>query len=157
MAFRSLSDIVSHFFGSMYPRQIYFTGSSRFDGTICSLYHMVVRRSPKSTNGDSKNSIHGLTAIKPAAALFLICSALIKLCRIKRKIKGGPQERTTTPRILSLALVRTGNAELDHPRLQSCPFHAEPGSRSRRAADYPTITNVINKVTNGNDHAILVP
>ena len=57
----------------------------------CSLYHMVVRRSPKSTNGDSKNSIHGLTAINPAAALFLICSTLIKLCRIKRKIKGGSE------------------------------------------------------------------
>jgi hypothetical protein len=33
MAFRSLSDIVSHFFSSMYPRQMYFI-SPRLDDVI---------------------------------------------------------------------------------------------------------------------------
>ena len=51
--FRSLSDIASHFFGSIYPypRQMYFMGSSRFDGLIGeSLSTPYSRsRSPKST------------------------------------------------------------------------------------------------------------
>src|SRR5215831_1128093 len=51
--FRSLSDIASHFFGSIYPypRQMYFMGSSRFDGLIGESLSTPYRRSrsPKST------------------------------------------------------------------------------------------------------------
>jgi hypothetical protein len=115
---------------------MYFTGSSRFDDVIRGLLSTPCSRSgePKIDKQDSKNCVRGLSpAIQPAAAPFVnFLGPPIKLCRIKGKIKGGRGVRTT-----SLALVRTGNAELDHPRLKSCPFHAKPGGRTRGAADYP--------------------
>ena len=94
----------------------------------------------------------------------MIFSALIKLCRIKGEIKGGcepfflPDQQKIQiyqgkpavrdfkksghhyglQRTLILySLVRTRNAEFNHPRLQSRPFHAEPGCRTRGPTDDP--------------------
>src|SRR5262245_20820100 len=91
MALRSLSDIVSHFFGSMYPRQMYFTGSSHFDRiTIRGLFSLPYSRSAevKIDKGDSECARRFPTS-KPATLLFCHFTAIIKLCRIKGKIKGG--------------------------------------------------------------------
>jgi hypothetical protein len=91
MAFRSLSDMVSHFFESMYPRQMYFTGFSRLDGaTIRGLFSLpiVVQRRSKSTNEIPSASPFPPLVSQPRSFL-VIFSALIKLCRIKGKIKGG--------------------------------------------------------------------
>jgi hypothetical protein len=72
MAFRSLSDMVSHFFESMYPRQMYFTGFSRLDGaTIRGLFSLriVVQRRSKSTNEIPSACAVSPTS-KPATQLF---------------------------------------------------------------------------------------
>src|SRR4030095_16756891 len=93
MAFRSRLDIVSHFFGSMYPRQIYFTGSSRFDGTIRGLLPLPYGRSADQNRqtGILKTPSTVSPQLTQPLRFFLICSTLIKLCRIKRKIKGGSE------------------------------------------------------------------
>jgi hypothetical protein len=75
----------------MYPD--IFTGCALFDGTIRALFSLHFSRSAelKSTNGNSQNCVRSLPAIKLADTPFLVIfsAALTKLCRIKRKIKGG--------------------------------------------------------------------
>ena len=104
--------------------------------------------------GTPKTVFVGSLQFSQRRALSDFPNGHFKVCKIKGKIKEGCEPFPDwikdsicqgKPLCMTLksaahpgALVRTRNAEFNHPRLQSRPFHAEPGCCTQGTTDDPS-------------------